>query len=79
MDGQEYPKALYRDGGDALIWGKPVRTTIATTREEEKALAAQGWRLHPLRHPLDHDGDGRLGGSLPKRSGRPPKTREQAQ
>jgi hypothetical protein len=29
-------------------------------------------------HPLDHDGDGAKGGSLPKRRGRPPKKKETA-
>lgn len=66
MGGAEYPKALYRDGGDDLIWGNPVRTAVASDEDEEKALRSQGWRLHPIAHPLDHDGDGRKGGSKPR-------------
>jgi len=73
MSGADYPKALYADGGDELIWGQPVRTAIAQDEDEEKALRSKGWRLHPIKHPLDHDGDGRPGGSTPRR-GRPPKT-----
>lgn len=75
MSGAEYPKALYADGGDALIWGEPIRTAIAIDEQEEKALRSQGWRLHPIKNALDHDGDGKLGGSLPRR-GRPPKVKE---
>lgn len=32
----------------------------------------EGWLDHPTPHPLDHDGDGRLGGSLPKARRRKP-------
>lgn len=67
MGGSEYPKALYQDGGDDLIWGKPVRTAVAHDEEEEKALRLKGWRLHPIANPLDHDGNGKAGGSLPRR------------
>lgn len=76
--GPEYPKAMYRDGGDDLIWGAPVRTRIVDDEMEEGAAAEEGWRHHPIAHPLDHDGDGRKGGSLPKRRGRPPKLRDDA-
>ena len=72
MEGAEYPKCMYADGGDALIWGKPVRTAIVTDKDEEEALRLKGWRLHPIKNPLDHDGDGKSGGSLPRR-GRPKK------
>lgn len=69
MSGAEYPKALFQDGGDDLIWGVPVRTAIAQSDDEEKALRLRGWRLHPIAHPLDHDGDGRKGGSRPRAKG----------
>lgn len=68
--GAEYPKAMYLDGGEELVWGKPVRTAVAASADEESRLRAEGWRVHPIKHPLDHDGDGKPGGSLPKRRGR---------
>ncbi len=81
--GAEWPKAIYRDGGDTLLWGEPIETSSVKDAEEEKEALASGWRLHPLRReqvkrdPLDHDGDGHKGGSLPgKRRGRPPKVKE---
>ena len=74
MDFAEYPKALYRDGGAEMIWGKPVQTRVVGTAEEQAEALAEGWRLGPVPDPLDHDGDGRKGGSLPRR-GRPPKVR----
>ena len=74
--GPEYPKAMYKDGGEALIWGKPVMTLTVRSVEQEVEALADGWRFRPEHpHPLDHDGDGDKGGSLPRR-GRPPKVRE---
>lgn len=63
MEGSEYPKAIYRDGGAELVWGQPIMTSAANSPEEEKAAIAGGWRLSPVADPLDHDGDGRKGGS----------------
>jgi len=80
MGDGEYPKAIYRDGGAALVWGEPIETSAVDTREELMGALADGWRLHPLIrdvHPLDHDGDGEKGGSLPRRRGRPPKNRNE--
>lgn len=75
MDGDEYPKAMYRSGGDQLIWGRPVQTIAVHSAEEQGEFVADGWRLHPAEpSPLDHDGDGRSGGSLPRRN-RPLKLR----
>ncbi|MEW9855925.1 hypothetical protein [Novosphingobium sp. M1R2S20] len=62
-----YPKALYQDGGDDLIWGRPVRTIIVHDEAEETDRRREGWRVHPIADPLDHDGDGKAGGSRPKR------------
>jgi hypothetical protein len=69
-----YPRMLYRDGTECRVWNAHDVDTliVADETEEGKALAA-GWRLSP--NVLDHDGDGRSGGSLPRR-GRPPKNRE---
>lgn len=47
-EGTEWPKALYRDGGAELLWGEPIETRAANDAEEEAALIADGWRLHPL-------------------------------
>jgi len=44
----EYPKALYRDGGEDLIWGKPVKMLVVETAEEEEKALADGWRLSPI-------------------------------
>jgi hypothetical protein len=67
-EGAEYPKAAYKDGGADLIWGNPVQTRTVHSGDEEKEALAQGWRLHPLKpDPLDHDGNGHKGGSLPGR------------
>ena len=46
--GPEYPKAIYRDGGAALIWGLPVETSAVRSEEEEREALQQGWRLHPV-------------------------------
>lgn len=68
-EGSEYPKAAYQDGGAELIWGNPVQTRILHDAEEEKEALAGGWRLHPNKpDPLDHDHDGKKGGSLPRRT-----------
>ncbi len=63
----EYPKALYADGGDELVWGEPIRTIIAHDEDEELILREDGWRLHPFKNPLDHDENGKAGGSMPAR------------
>ncbi len=69
---------LYREGSAAEIWGHSVDTCIVEDAQELSEALADGWRLRPDEiHPLDHDGDGKPGGSLPKRRGRPPKQREE--
>lgn len=45
--GNEYPKAIYRDGGTDLVWGEPIQTSAANSADEEKKALADGWRLHP--------------------------------
>lgn len=62
-DGQ-FPKMLYKDG-EALDWnGSLVDTLIVSDAAEEEIALADGWRLG--RDPLDHDGDGKKGGSRKK-------------
>jgi len=68
---------LYRKGGEFEWDGKPTdMLCVANGNEHEDALR-EGWRVAAdyLANPLDHDGDGKSGGSLPRR-GRPPKARE---
>lgn len=60
----EYPKAIYRDGGPDLIWGKPIETSVASSREEEVEALSKGWRLHPIAPEEKSEGN---------RRGRPPK------
>lgn len=48
MTDNAYPLALYADGGDELIWGKPVRTLIVGSAQEEGEALSNGWRLHPI-------------------------------
>lgn len=76
----EYPKALYRDGTQMRVWdAHDVDYRTVRDEDEEVEALSNGWRLTPHKtHPLDHDGDGRLGGSRPRR-GRPPKVREVSQ
>lgn len=63
--GNEYPKAVYKDGGGEEVWGAFIQTSSVDSRDEELEALARGWRLHPLKSdPLDHDGDGRKGGSV---------------
>ena len=68
--GAEWPKMLYRPGATLRVWNAhDVDTLIVDDGEEEARALAQGWTHRPgeKRDPLDHDGDGRKGGSLPKR------------
>lgn len=51
----EYPKMLFK--GEAFV--------IVDDADEEKAQRAQGWHEYG-KDPLDHDGDGRKGGSKAK-------------
>jgi hypothetical protein len=42
-----YPRAIYRDGGTDLVWGKPIQTSAVNSEDEEAAMLADGWRLSP--------------------------------
>jgi hypothetical protein len=54
---------IYREGGSEEIWGRLLSTRIVHDAEEEARAVAAGWLLRPDQHPLDHDGNGRKGGS----------------
>jgi len=69
----DYPKMLYRNGDMLEEHGRDF--CIVSTDTEEAEARAEGWGDYD-QHPLDHDGDGRLGGSLPdtpRKRGRPRK------
>lgn len=66
----EYPKMLYKRGGDEIVFGVPATYSIAEDADAEKALRADGYddALALLAaDPLDHDGDGKKGGSVARR------------
>ena len=78
----EYPRMIYRDGTALPEHG--VDWLIVECEAELVNALADGWRegleAHDAapRHPLDHDGDGEKGGSLPdavvlRKRGRPRK------
>lgn len=58
-----HPRMLYRSG-NSLEWnGLSLDTRIVADENEEAQAVKEGWRISPF--PLDHDGDGKPGGSLP--------------
>lgn len=69
----EYPKLMYREG-TAIVWeGRSLDTLIACDHAGEVEAARSGWLTaeqllngKPGRapDPLDHDANGRKGGSL---------------
>lgn len=69
---QQYPKWLRHPGEpDVLVPNEDAeRDQMAAWAEKYPVSETQ-----PRQHPLDHDGDGKPGGSLPKRRGRPPKAK----
>ena len=76
----DYPRMLYRSGTMLLGWhGRDLDWMIVDDEHEQAEALSQGWHLSP--DPLDRDGDGKRGGSLPgqnapKKRGRPRKVRE---
>ena len=82
-----YPKHLYRSPGPYGVGDRSYAITGANDEAEEATLLANGWKetregawgeeasdVEDTPHPLDHDGDGKKGGSLPgKKRGRPRK------
>jgi len=72
---QEFPLMLYRPGSEVETMGRAFDTLIVADADEEAAAGKDGWQRHDTINPLDRDGDGNSGGSLPKR-GRPRKNAE---
>lgn len=64
---------LYRPGSACRVWNlHDVDTLIVGDQEDENEAKRQGWSEHPASvQPLDHDRDGRNGGSLPRRKRKP--------
>lgn len=59
----EFPCMVYKPGS-MFLWDGELFDYLVLSDEEELAIAlADGWSLGKP-HPLDHDGDGVLGGSL---------------
>jgi hypothetical protein len=44
----QYPRMIYRQGGDEDVFGLKVETSIVETLEEEQRLIADGWALTPF-------------------------------
>jgi hypothetical protein len=71
---KDFPRMVFRDGSALPEHG--IDWLIVADEAEQRAALADGWRLGL--HPLDHDGDGKPGGSLPdavapRKRGRPRK------
>lgn len=74
MAHKDYPRSLYRQrddvGPDFEFDGVRCEMLTVESEEEEAAARKDGWRNSPAEagklakaEPLDHDGDGRKGGS----------------
>lgn len=64
-----YPLALYRPGTALRIWDThDCDFRVAHDAEAEAAAKREGWSESPIpADPLDHDLNGKRGGSLPRR------------
>ena len=67
----DYPLMLYRSGSDFVWDGKVTDRLVVENEDQHLAAIDGGWMItadyHAPRLPqLDHDGDGRPGGSLPR-------------
>lgn len=68
-----YPRMLYREAtGDAMLRSgdRDLDHRVVSDAEEETAALNEGWRTGI--HPLDHDADGRPGGTRPVAPPPPP-------
>lgn len=66
-----YPRMLYRPGTQYIVWDTHHVDTLVVIDEDEEASALKsGWSIAP--DPLDRDGNGARGGSLPRKKGPKP-------
>ncbi len=67
----DFPRMLFRSGTALRDWhGHDLDWQIVDDEAEQAAALKAGWRISP--DPLDHDADGRPGGSIKGK----PKTRK---
>lgn len=74
---EEYPKMLYTLGGTEMVFGQQASFVIVEDADGEAAAKRDGYVTAEgfaavLADPLDHDGDGRKGGS--RRRAKPDET-----
>lgn len=53
----EYPKMLYKSGGDVLIDGEYFSTKIVNCKDDEDIEVYKGWSLTPIDTRLDESLD----------------------
>jgi len=46
-DATEYPRMMYKAGGDELHHDLPCTTAVAATADEAEAMSAEGWDISP--------------------------------
>ena len=60
----EFPAMLYKANGSMLEWDGEMFDYLIVDDEEEAEIALEdGWSIGKPANPLDHDGDGKAGGS----------------
>ncbi len=67
----DFPQMVYALGGDEIIFGQAATTLIVHDADELAAAKKDGFVeghifAEAVAHPLDHDADGRKGGSRKK-------------
>lgn len=72
LAGGEYPRMLYRHGGDEEVHGVSVSTRIVQTEDEQDALTADGWSVTPAKAARWAEQQKQADGEPPV-SGRPPR------
>ena len=64
----QFPAMLYKAYGSMLEWDGEMFDYVIVNDEEEAEIAlADGWSVGKP-DPLDHDGDGKKGGSRPRKA-----------
>ena len=67
----EFPRVLYKPGASEDAHGFQVDLHYVDDAEALEAAKAEGWALTPAEayaDPLDHDADGKKGGSKPRKT-----------